>query len=90
MDHNVQLIFQTSFLDDVVAKIQGHVLGVHVTMDVPLLKNETKKKQGMVKNPFWQELTSWLNVQLWPLSSTHDSHETTSGQSSALTVQELT
>ena len=36
----------------------------------------------MVKNPFWQELTSRRNVQLWPLSSTHDSHETTSGQSS--------
>ena len=46
----------------------------------------------MVKNPFWQELiTSWLNVQPWPLSSTHDScQEITSGQSSALSDQELT
>ena len=45
----------------------------------------------MVKNPFGQELiTSWLNVQLWPLSSTHDSQGTTSGQSSALSDQELT
>ena len=47
----------------------------------------------MVKNPFCQELiTSWLNVQPWPLSSTHDSQETTSGQSSALRLsdQELT
>ena len=46
----------------------------------------------MVKNPFCQELTtSWLNVQPWPLSSTQDSQETTSGQSSALSdQQELT
>ena len=45
----------------------------------------------MVKNPFCQELiTSWLNVQPWPLSSTQDSQETTSGQSSALSDQELT
>ena len=48
-------------------------------------------KHGMVKNPFWQEfITSWLNVQPWPLSSTHDSQETTSGQSSALSDQEIT
>ena len=49
-------------------------------------------KHGMVKNPFCQELiTSWLNVlQPRPLSSTHDSQETTSGQSSALSDQELT
>ena len=48
-------------------------------------------KHGMVKNPFWQELiTSWPNAQPWPLSSTHDSQETTSGQSSALSDQELT
>ena len=35
-------------------------------------------------------MTSWPNVQPWPLSSTHDSQETTSRQSSALSDQDLT
>ena len=54
-------------------------------------RKQKNKTYGMVKNPFCQEqITSLLNVQPWPLSSTQDSQETTSGQSSALSDQELT